>query len=234
MSRAVKQNHFLAALPDTDLKPWLAHLQPVKLNQGDVLHEPGRRASHVYFPTSAIVSIVYAAPGQLAAEIGMVGREGVIGASLLVDEDGAPPGWAVVQTSGWGFRLDAQRMRAEQSRSSLTQLMLRHTLAVTTQMAQTAACVRQHCLIQQICRWVLLCLDRVEGTELPATQAVMASKLGVRRASISECLHKLEKEELIRHVRGLIAVLDRTGLERRACDCYEVIRSEYRRLRLAP
>lgn len=235
MTRAAKQNRLLAALPDEDLKRWSPHLVAVNLTCGEVLHAPGMHLNHVYFPTTAIVSLVYPAPGaQAAAEIGMVGHEGVVGASLLASDDGGPPGRAVVQSSGWAFRLDAERLRADQERSSIRQLLLRHTHALVTQMAQTAACVRHHSLVQQMCRWLLLCLDRVDGADLATTQALIAARLGVRRAGVSECASKLEAAGVIRHTRGLIAVLDRAELERCACGCYALIRNEYRRLLLAP
>ncbi|MDQ6639516.1 MAG: Crp/Fnr family transcriptional regulator [Pseudomonadota bacterium] len=232
MSRAATRNRLLAALPTDDLKRWSPDLHAVKLTQGQVLHQPGHAPSHVYFPTTAIVSLLYSASGAPAAEIGMIGNEGIVGASLLASEEGGSPACAMVQSSGWGFRLEARRLRAEMERSSVQQLLLRHTQALVTQMAQTAACARHHSLVQQLCRWLLLCLDRAEGNELATTQALIAAKLGVRRAGVCECAHRLQDDGLIRHARGLIAVLDRAGLQRRACGCYAQIRQEYARLSL--
>jgi CRP-like cAMP-binding protein len=230
MFEAARQNRLLASLPDEDMRRWGPHLHAVKLVRGDVLCEPGGRCVDVYFPITAIVSLLYEASKGVSAEIGMVGNEGVVGTTLLMSEDAGPPGCAVVQSTGWAFRFEARLLRADLERSAVMQMLLRHTQALVTQLGQTAACIRHHPIEQQLCRWLLLCLDRVGGNELATTQATIAAKLGIRRAGVGECAHKLQSQGYIRYSRGSITVIDRSGLERCACGCYEVIRGEYRRL----
>ena len=231
MSEAARQNRILASLPAQDLKRWAPHLQAVKLTRGDVLHEPGMPEAHAYFPTCGVISLTYEGAAGETAEIGMVGNEGMIGASLSTSEfDAGPPSGAVVQSDGWAFRFEARRLQADLERRAVWELLWRHSQALMTQMAQTASCIRHHAIEQQFCRWLLLCLDRSAGAELTTTQATIAAKLGVRRAGINECLRRLQEEGTIRSARGLVVVLERARLEQRACGCYEVIRKEYRRL----
>lgn len=230
MLEAARQNRLLAALPVDDLKRWVPHLRAVKWVRDEVLYDVGARYTHAYFPTDAIVSLLYVASDADASEIGMTGNEGVVGASLLMGDEAGSPSRLVVQSPGWAFALDAHFLQADLQRSSVLQLLLRHAQALATQMAQTAACIHHHRLEQQFCRWLLLCLDRLDGSELATTQLAIASRLGVRRAGVSECAQKLEREGTIRCARGTIAVLDRGALERKACGCYHVISGEYRRL----
>jgi CRP-like cAMP-binding protein len=234
MSRAATRNRLLASLPDADLKRWSPSLRAVRLAQGQVLHELGERPGHVYFPTTAIVSLLYKASPSLSAEVGMIGNEGMVGLPLLTGDDAEPLGRAVVQSTGWAFQLSASALRDDRERGLLMQLLLWHTQALVTQIAQIAACIRHHSVTQQMCRWLLLCLDRVDTDDLSATQAVIAAKLGVRRAGVNECARRLQEGGLIRCSRGRISILNRVGLEQQACGCYEVIRKEYRRLKLDP
>jgi CRP-like cAMP-binding protein len=230
MFEAARQNRLLSSLPDDDLKRWGPHLRAVPLGRGVVLQESGQPPTYAYFPTSAVVSLIYEASAGAAAEIGMVGNEGVVGALLVASDEAGPPARAMVQSAGWAFRMDAHLLRADLERLAVRDLLWRHAQALITQMAQTAACMRHHPIEQQFCRWLLLCLDRAGGAELITTQATIAAKLGVRRAGISECAHKLQGAGYIRYARGSLTVVDRAGLELKACGCYRVIRDEYRRL----
>jgi CRP-like cAMP-binding protein len=223
-------NQLLAALPDEDLTRWRHHLEPVELPLGSVLYESGGSLSHVYFPTSAIVSLLYVTEAGESAEIAVVGNEGVVGITLFMGGE-TTPNRAVVQSAGSGYRLQAEAVKAEFSRSGpAMRLLLRYTQALITQMAQTAVCNRHHSVDQQLCRWLLMSLDRLQGSELCMTQELIANMLGVRREGVTEAALKLQRAGLISYARGHVKVLDRTGLERRTCECYAVVRTEYVRL----
>jgi CRP-like cAMP-binding protein len=197
---------------------------------GSVLYESGATLSHVYFPTSAIVSLLYVMENGASAEIAVVGNEGIVGISLFMGGE-STPSRAVVQSSGEGFRLRAQLMKDEFDRGGpVLHLLLRYTQALITQMAQTAACNRHHSLDQQLCRWLLLSLDRLQNNELIMTQELIANMLGVRREGVTEGALKLQEAGLIRYSRGRITVLNRPGLEERTCECYAVVKNEYDRL----
>jgi CRP-like cAMP-binding protein len=201
----------------------------VDLPLGEVLHESGGTLSHVVFPTTAIVSLLYVMENGASAEIAVVGNEGVVGISLFMGGE-STPSRAVVQSAGQAFRLSSAAIKEEFKRLPVLHLMLRYTQALITQMSQTAVCNRHHSLDEQLCRWLLLSLDRLDGNELRMTQELMANMLGVRREGVTESALKLQKAGLIRYTRGHIAVLDRPGLERRTCECYGVVRKEYDRL----
>jgi len=224
------QNHLLAALPEAEWQRWHPELEWVDMPLGQVMYESGRELSHVYFPTTAIVSLLYVMEDGASAEIAVVGHEGIVGISLFMG-GGTTPSRAVVQSAGEGFRLKAALMKNEFNRAGpVMHLLLRYTQALITQMAQTAVCNRHHSLDQQLCRWLLLSLDRLDGSELVMTQELIANMLGVRREGVTEAALKLQKLGLIRYARGHISVLDRPGLEARTCECYEVVRKEYARL----
>jgi CRP-like cAMP-binding protein len=223
-------NHLLAALPAAERLRVLPRLEPVTLPLGKVLYESGGTMSHVFFPTTAIVSLLYVMEDGASAEIAVVGNEGVVGVSLFMGGE-STPSRAVVQSAGAGFRLPGPLMKEEFNRAgSLMHLLLRYTQALITQMSQTAVCNRHHSLDQQLCRWLLLSLDRLKGNDLVMTQELIANMLGVRREGVTEAALKLQKLGLIRYARGHITVLDRPGLEERTCECYGVVRKEYDRL----
>jgi CRP-like cAMP-binding protein len=225
-----KQNHLLAALPEDDLQRWLPDLQPVNMALGDVLYEAGATLSHVYFPTTAIVSLLYVMENGASAEIAVAGNEGIVGISLFMGGE-STPSRAVVQSAGGAFRMKAQTLKNEFNRHSpVLRLLLRYTQALITQMAQTAVCNRHHSLDQQLCRWLLLSLDRLAGDQLVMTQELIANMLGVRREGVTEAALKLQKSGLITYARGRITVLDRAGLEKSTCECYAVVKKEYDRL----
>ncbi|NMM04799.1 Crp/Fnr family transcriptional regulator [Polaromonas sp.] len=224
-----KLNELLAALPDPDFQRWLLQLEPVDLPLGQVLYESGSTLSHVYFPTTAIVSLLYVMENGSSAEIAVVGYEGIVGVSLFMGGE-STPSRAVVQSAGQGFRLKSQVIKDEFKRAPVLHLLLRYTQALITQMAQTAVCNRHHSLDQQLCRWLLLSLDRLQGNELVMTQELIANMLGVRREGVTEGALKLQNLGLIRYSRGRITVLDRPGLEKRTCECYAVVKKEYDRL----
>jgi len=225
-----KVNHLLAALPKTEWQRWTAQLEPVEMPLGKVLYESGDTMRHVYFPTTAIVSLLYVMESGASAEIAVVGSEGVVGISLFMGGE-STPSRAVVQSAGLGFRLKAQAVKEEFNRAGpVMHLLLRYTQALITQMTQTAACNRHHSLEQQLCRWLLLSLDRLQGTELVMTQELISNMLGVRREGVTEAALNLQKLGLIRYARGHISVLDRPGLEKRTCECYAVVKKEYDRL----
>jgi len=225
-----KSNHLLGALPASDLQRWLPQLEPVTMPLGLVLYESGRTLSHVYFPTTAIVSLLYVMENGASAEIAVVGHEGVVGISLFMGGE-STPSRAVVQSAGQGLRLRANVIKQEfEQAGPAMHLLLRYTQALITQMAQTAVCNRHHSLDQQLCRWLLLSLDRLQGSELVMTQELIANMLGVRREGVTEGALKLQKLGLIRYSRGHITVLDRPGLEQRTCECYAVVKNEYDRL----
>jgi CRP-like cAMP-binding protein len=225
-----RRNHLLAALPDAEWQRWLPQLEAVKLDLGQVLYESGRTLSHVYFPTSTIVSLLYVMENGASAEIAVVGDEGVVGISLFMGGE-STPSRAVVQSAGAGLRLRAATIKDEFNRSGpVMHLLLRYTQALITQMAQTAVCNRHHTLDQQLCRWLLLSLDRLPGKNLVMTQELIANMLGVRREGVTEAALKLQKLGLIHYARGHITVEDRAGLEARTCECYAVVKKEYDRL----
>jgi CRP-like cAMP-binding protein len=225
-----RENHLIAALPPAESQRWLPLIEPVEMPLGAVLYEPGVTLSHVYFPATSIVSLLYVLQDGASAEIAVVGNEGVVGVSLFMGGE-STPSRAVVQSAGMGYRLKAQAMKDEFHRAgAMLRLFLRYTQALITQMAQTAVCNRHHSLDQQLCRWLLLSLDRLEGNELVMTQELIANMLGVRREGVTEGAMKLQQSGLIRYHRGHITVLDRPGMERRSCECYAVVKAEYDRL----
>jgi CRP-like cAMP-binding protein len=225
-----RENELLACLPDAEWQRWRPQLELIDLPLGKVLYESGAPLSHVYFPTNAIVSLLYVLENGASAEIAVVGHEGVVGIAIFMG-GGSTPNRAVVQSAGMGYRLRADVIKSEFERSSpVMHLMLRYTQALITQMSQTAVCNRHHSLDQQLCRWLLLSLDRLPGNELVMTQELIANMLGVRREGVTEAALKLQAAGLIRYARGHIAVLDRPGLEHRTCECYRVVKKEYDRL----
>ena len=225
-----RRNRLLAALPDAEWQRWLPQLELVDMPLGQVLYEAGRTLSHVYFPTTAIVSLLYVMADGASAEIAVVGLEGVVGISLFMGGE-STPSRAVVQSAGRGVRMPSQAIKAEFDRSApVMHLLLRYTQALITQMAQTAVCNRHHSLDQQLCRWLLLSLDRLDSPDLVMTQELIANMLGVRREGVTEAALKLQGTGLIRYARGRISVLDRPGLEQRTCECYAVVKKEYDRL----
>jgi len=229
-SHETKLNRLLGSLPDANLKLWLPDLELIELTLGKVLYESGGIEKYVYFPTSGIVSLLYVMKNGDAAEIAVVGNEGIVGVSLFMGGN-STPSRAVVQSAGRGYRLKAQIMKdAFEQSGAVTHLLLRYTQALITQMSQTAVCNRHHSLDEQLCRWLLLSLDRLPGSELVMTQELIANMLGVRRQGVTEGALKLQEAGLIRYVRGRITVLDRKGLEARVCECYAVVKDEYERL----
>ncbi len=223
-------NHLLAALPDAEWQRWQPLLEAVDLPLGHVLYESGRTLSHVYFPTTAIVSLLYVMADGASAEIAVVGNEGLVGISLFMGGE-STPSRAVVQSAGQGWRLSAHAVKeAFEHTGPVMHLLLRYTQALITQMAQTAVCNRHHSLDQQLCRWLLLSLDRLQGNELVMTQELIANMLGVRREGVTEAALRLQHKGLISYSRGHIKVLDRPGLEARTCECYAVVKKEYDRL----
>jgi CRP-like cAMP-binding protein len=224
------QNHLLAALLDTEFDRLSPHLEPQMMRLGDVLYESGGKLNYVYFPTSAIVSLHYVLENGSSSEIAGVGNEGILGISLFMGGD-TTPSRAVVQTSGHGYRLKSHILMEEFNRAGpVMRLLLRYTQALLTQMAQTAVCNRHHTVEQQLCRWLLLTLDRLDGSELIMTQELIASMLGVRREGVTVAAGSLQKYGYISCRRGHISVLDRAGLESTTCECYDVVKKEFARL----
>jgi len=224
------QNYLLAALPTEEFERLSPHLELFPMRLGEILYEPGGRLQHVYFPTTAIVSLLNTMESGVSAEIAGVGNEGILGVSLFMGGDTTPSS-AVVQTAGHGYRLQGKLLKEEFNRGGLMQrLLLRYTQALVTQMFQTAACNRHHSIEQQLCRWLLMTLDRLPSNELIMTQELVAGALGVRREGITEAAGKLQRAGFIRYRRGHIAVLQRSGLEAGACECYAVVRKELDRL----
>ncbi len=225
-----RQNHLLAALPDAEWARWQPNLEPVVMPLGKSLYESGAKLSHVYFPTTAIVSLLYVMEDGASAEIAVVGNEGLVGVSLFMGGE-STTSRAVVQSAGHGFRLRSALMMQEFNRAGpVMHLLLRYTQALITQMAQTAVCNRHHSLDQQLCRWLLLSLDRLQSNELVMTQELIANMLGVRREGVTEAAGNLQRDGLIEYRRGHIRVMDRAGVEQRACECYAVVKDEYERL----
>jgi len=223
-------NLLLAALPAADCQRLLPDLEPVPLPLGTVLYEPGSRMAHVYFPVSGIVSLLYVMENGASAEIAVTGNEGLVGISLFMG-GGSTPSRAIVQSAGHAYRLGAKILKREFERGGqLQHLLLRYTQALITQMAQTAVCNRHHTVEQQLCRWLLLSLDRLPSNELRMTQELIANMLGVRREGVTEAARRLQDAGLIRYQRGQITVLDRPRLEQRVCECYAVVKRETDRL----
>ena len=225
-----RQNHLLAVLPEAEGERLFPHLEWVPLPLGQALYESGDQLSHVYFPTTAIVSLLYVLANGAPAEIAVVGNDGIVGIALFMGGE-TMPNRAVVQSAGHAYRLKGPMLKQEFQRAgALQHLLLRYTLALLTQMAQTAVCNRHHSVDQQLCRWLLLSLDRLPSNELSMTQELIANMLGVRREGVTEAAGKLQSAGLIHYSRGKITVLDRPGLETRVCECYEVVRKEFLRL----
>jgi CRP-like cAMP-binding protein len=225
------QNQLLAALPLAEYQRLEAGgLEPVELPQGEVLHESGDRLHYVYFPTTAIVSMLYVLEDGATTEIAAVGNEGILGVAVFMGGE-SMPSQAVVQSAGWGYRFPAHLMKAEFQRGGpLADLLLRYTQALMTQMTQTAVCNRHHTIEQQLCRWLLLSVDRLSSDALSITQDMIANMLGVRREGVTVAAGRLQRAGLIHYSRGHIQVLDRPGMEARVCECYAVVRSEFERL----
>ena len=226
----VHRNHLLDALPKGDYERLVANLELVPMELGAVLYEPGVQMRYVYFPTTSIVSLLYVMEDGASAEIAIVGNEGMLGIALFMGGE-TTPSRAVVQSAGAGYRLRAQLLKEEFARfGPMLRLLLRYTQALITQMAQTAVCNRHHSVDQQLCRWLLLSLDRLSSNQLAMTQELIANMLGVRREGVTEAAGKLQEAGLIRYQRGKITVIDRRGLERRSCECYQVVKREFDRL----
>jgi CRP-like cAMP-binding protein len=223
-------NRLLGALPDEDYRRLQPHLEPLTMPLGWALYESGDRQAHVYFPTEGIVSLLYVMENGASAEIAVTGNEGLVGISLFMG-GGSTPSRAIVQSAGHAYRLSADILKREFERgASLQHLLLRYTQALITQMAQTAVCNRHHTVEQQLCRWLLLSLDRLSSSEIHMTQELIANMLGVRREGVTEAAGRLQESGLIRYQRGQIVVLDRPGLEQRVCECYAVVKRECDRL----
>jgi CRP-like cAMP-binding protein len=224
------RNKLLAALPDEEMARWMLSLEPVDLHRGQVLHEPGGPQTHVIFPTTALISLCVGSGADPSEDLALVGSEGVVGIALFMGGD-TTPNQAVVQCAGAGYRLGAQAIRSEFGRSpAVLHLLLRYTQALITQMAQTVLCNRHHSVDQQLCRWLLLTLDRMQGHALEMTQEQIAQRLGVRREAVTDAARELRQAGVLRYGRGRIIVLDRPSLERRTCECYAVVSTEYARL----
>ena len=225
-----EMNRLLAVLPAAERERLRPHLEVVPMVLGEVVYESGSQQDYVYFPTTAIVSLLYVMADGASAEIAVVGNEGIVGVALFMGGE-TTPSRAIVQSAGSAFRLSAQMLKREFIRAGPVQhLLLRYTQALLTQMAQTAVCNRHHSVDQQLCRWLLLSLDRLPSNKLTMTQELIANMLGVRREGVTEAAGKLQGAALIRYSRGRITVLDRPGLEARACECYAVVKRESDRL----
>jgi CRP-like cAMP-binding protein len=225
-----QRNHLLAALPAEIQERLFAQLELVTLQQGQVLYESGDTLRHVYFPTDAIVSLLYVTESGASAAIAMVGNEGLVGVALFMGGE-STPSRAIVQSGGSAYRLPGQKLKDEfNQHSELMLLLLRYTQSLITQMSQTAVCNRHHAIDQQLCRWLLLSLDRLPDNQLSVTQELIASLLGVRREGVTEAAGKLQKLGVIDYCRGHISVLDREELEALSCECYAVVKQENDRL----
>ena len=225
-----KQNHILAALPTEDYTRLLPDLELISMPLGWAVYESGGHMSYLFFPTSSLVSLLYVMEDGASAEIAITGNEGLVGISLFMGGE-TTPSRAVVQSAGNGYRLSANVAKKEFATGGYLQhLALRYTQALITQMAQTAVCNRHHALDKQLCRWLLLSLDRLEGDELKMTQELIANMLGVRREGVTEAAGNLQADGLIHYSRGHIKILDRARLEKRVCECYAVVKKEYDRL----
>lgn len=224
------QNQILAALPRAEFERLAPHLELVEMQLGEVLYESGGRLNHVYFPTTSIVSLLYVMADGASAEIAVVGNEGILGISLFMGGE-TTPSRAVVQSAGHAYRLKSQLLKEEFNRSGpVMNLLLRYTQALITQMAQTAVCNRHHSVDKQLCRWLLMSLDRLSTNQLTMTQELIANMLGVRREGVTEAAGRLQRAGMIRYSRGQITVLDRPRLEQDVCECYAVVKKEFDRL----
>jgi len=229
-SHDARQNHLLRALPAAEFERLAPHLELVSMPLARVLYESGSQLRHVYFPTTSIVSLLYVMADGASAEIAVVGFEGMVGVALFMGGE-TTPSRALVQSAGHAYRLPGEMLKEEFHRASALQyLLLRYTQALLTQMAQTAVCNRHHSVDQQLCRWLLLSLDRLPSNQLSMTQELIANMLGVRREGVTDAAGKLQSLGLIRYSRGHITVLDRPGLEKKSCECYEVVKKEFDRL----
>jgi CRP-like cAMP-binding protein len=225
-----RQNHLLAVLPITEYERMLPNLELVNLELGKAVYESGERIYHVFFPTTAIVSLLYVLENGTSAEISVVGNEGIVGIALFMGGETAL-NRAIVQSAGQAYRMKGQSLSQEFNRAgALQHLLMRYTMALLAQMSQTAVCNRHHSIDQQLCRWLLLSLDRLASNELSMTQELIADMLGVRREGVTEAAGKLQSAGLISYSRGRIKVLDRPGLEARVCECYDVVKKEFIRL----
>jgi CRP-like cAMP-binding protein len=227
---APQKNRLLAALPAVDLALFVGDLKPVYLPLGHVIHESGVGLDHVYFPTTSIVSLLYVLENGSSAEIAIVGNDGVVGVALFMGGH-STPNRAVVQNHGWAYSLAASALGQQFTRGGeLQHVLLRYMQSLIAQMAQTAVCNRHHSIDQQLCRWLLLSLDRLPSTEVTMTQELIANMLGVRREGVTQAAGKLQAAGLIRYLRGRISVLNREGIEARCCECYAVVKRETDRL----
>ena len=225
-----RKNQLLAALPAGEWQRVAQHLELIDMPLGDVLYEPGETLNYVYFPTTAIISLLYVMENGSSAEIAVAGREAIIGISLFMGGE-STPSRAVVQSAGQAYRMKAAYLKEQFSHHGpVLHLLLRYTQALITQMSQTAVCNRHHSIDQQLCRWLLLSLDRLQGDELVMTQELISNMLGVRREGVTEAALKLQTAGVIRYSRGRITVIDRPGLEKLSCECYAVVKREYDRL----
>ncbi|MGO4156229.1 Crp/Fnr family transcriptional regulator [Cupriavidus sp. YAF13] len=225
-----RANHLLAVLPEEEWARLAPQLVLVDLPLGQVIYESGDRLNHVYFPTTSIISLLYVMENGASAEIAIVGNEGMVGIALFMGGE-TTPSRAIVQSAGTAYRLDSATVKAEFNRAGpMQRLLLRYTQALITQMAQTAVCNRHHSIEQQLCRWLLLSMDRLPTNKLKMTQELIANMLGVRRSGVTEAALKLQNADLIRYHHGHIEVLDRPGLEQRVCECYAVVKRECDRL----
>jgi CRP-like cAMP-binding protein len=224
------QNHLLAAMPPVEFERLRPHLELVEMPLGEVLYESGEQLAHVYFPTTCIVSLLYVLENGASAEIAVVGNEGILGIALFMGGE-TTPNRGVVQSAGFGYRLPARLLKQEFDRAgAVLRLLLRYTQALITQMTQTAVCNRHHSVEQQLCRWLLLRIDRLPSNAFAMTQELIANMLGVRREGVTEAAGNLQRAGLIRYNRGRIEVLDRLQLEKAVCECYAVVKAEFDRL----
>jgi CRP-like cAMP-binding protein len=225
-----RQNHLLDALLQTEYDRIASDLEFVEMPLGEVIYESGELLQHVYFPIDSIISMLYVMEDGASAEIAVVGNEGILGISIFMGGE-TTPSRAVVQSAGYGYKLKAQLLKNEFNRAGpVMRLLLRYTQALITQMSQTAVCNRHHTIEQQLCRWLLLSLDRLASDELSMTQELIANMLGVRREGVTEAAGKLQRAGLIDYRRGRIKVLNRPALEERVCECYQVVKTEFDRL----
>ena len=230
MANSPNQNHLLAAMPEAEFERLRPHLELVEMPLGEVIYESGATLDHVYFPTTCIISLLYVLENGASAEIAVVGNEGILGISLFMGGE-TTPSRGVVQSAGFGYRLPAQLLKTEFNRAGpVLRLLLRYTQALITQMTQTAVCNRHHSVEQQLCRWLLLSIDRLSTDSLHMTQGLIADMLGVRREGVTEAAGNLQRAGLIRYNRGHIDVIDRPKLEAAVCECYAVVKAEFDRL----
>lgn len=230
ITHSIHQNQLLAALPSEDLNRFAPHLELVPMLLGDTLYSPGSQLHYVYFPTTAIISLLYILESGSSSEIAGVGNEGVLGISLFMGGNTTPSS-AIVQTGGYSYRLPAKILREEFNRAGVLQrLLLRYTQTLVMQITQNAVCNRHHSIEQQLSRWLLLTLDRMTSNELVMTQELVAGALGVRREGVAVAAGKLQRDGIIRYRRGHISVLARSGLEAVTCECYAVVKKECKRL----